>query len=223
MKILRLFAIVSFLAGLSLLVAGFVTSRDDGDGPRLADAPPEFTSTPTPRPSVSPTIADTPTPTATPYDGALARFKIPRFNVDAEVEAIGLLPTNVLDTPHNPHNVGWYDIYDKPGFGGNAVFSAHFDYWPDIRGPFYRLRNVEAGDEIVLTMDDGREYTYRVISYKRYPVDSIPMGDLIDAAEKPDDVEWITMITCGGAFQQLSDEGWGDYLERDVVVAERVS
>lgn len=222
MKILRVLAIVSFLAGLSLLVAGFVTGRDDND-PRQAEAPPEFTSTPTPRPSVSPTAANTPTATPAPFDGALARFKIPRFNVDVPVEDIGLLPTNVLDTPADPHNVGWYDIYDKPGFGGNAVFSAHVDYWPDIRGPFYNLRNLQAGDEVVVVMEDGREYRYRVISYKRYDVNSIPMGDLISAPEKPDDVEWITMITCGGTFAQLSEEGWGEYLDRDVVVAERVS
>jgi hypothetical protein len=223
MRILRIFAVMSFMAGLSLLVVGFVSGRGSNDD-RPPEAPPQFTSTPTPRPSATPVTADTPTPTPTPFDGAVARFRIPSLDVDAAVEPIGLLPTNVLDTPKDPHNVGWYDIpgYDKPGFGGNAVFSAHVDYWPDIRGPFYNLRNVNPEDIIEVVMEDGTVYRYRVISYKRYPVDNIPMGDLIWPQEKPDDVEWITMITCGGRFQKLSDEGWGDYLDRDVVVAERI-
>lgn len=219
MKALRLLALVSFVAGLSLLVAGFITSRESDD-PKRAEPPPEFTSTPTPTPA---TVTATPTPTPPPFDGNVARFVIPKLGVDAEVEAIGLLPDNVLDTPSDPHDVGWYYIYDKPGFGGNAVFSAHVDYWPDIRGPFYELSTLKAGDEVVVVMENGTEYRYRVISYKRYPVDSIPMGDIISAPDKPENVEWITMITCGGRFQQLHPSGWGDYLDRDVVVAERIA
>lgn len=218
MKILRLLAVISFVAGLGLLVAGFVANNDGRADNREQTAPPEFTSTPTP----TPVTPFTPTPTPPPFDGAISQFSLPTLGVTADVEAIGLLPNNQLDTPHNPHNVGWYDIYDKPGFGGNAVFSAHVDYWPDIKGPFHDLRNVAAGDEVVIVMEDGTEYLYRVISYKRYPVDEIPMGDLIWPENRPEGVEWITMITCGGRFQPTSEEGYGDYLDRDVVVAERV-
>lgn len=221
MKLLRLFALVSFVAGLSLLVAGFITSRDNGE-PKRVERPPEFRATPTPTPSTL-TPTQTPTPTPPPFDGAVSRFIIPKLGVDAEVEAIGLLPDNVLDTPSDPHDVGWYHIYDKPGFGGNALFSAHVDYWPDIRGPFFNLNSLVAGDEVVVVMENGTEYRYRVISYQRYHVDEIPMGELISAPDKPPDVEWITMITCGGEFEQQHPDGWGDYLERDVVVAERIA
>ncbi|MGE5596056.1 MAG: class F sortase [Hyphomicrobiales bacterium] len=220
MKILRVLAIVSFLAGLSLLVAGFVANQDDSDS-RADAAPPEFTSTPTPTPGDVET--PTPTPTPPPYDGGVTRFIIPKLNVDSLVETIGLLPDNRLDTPHNPHNTGWYDIegYGKPGFGGNSVFSAHVDYWPDIRGPFHDIRNLVPGDEVIVQMDNGLQYHYRVISYHRYDVNNIPMGDLIWPKERPENVEWITMITCGGRFVQTQDSGAGEYLDRDVVVAER--
>lgn len=222
MKVLRLLAIISFVAGLALLAAGFVTNSD---GTTRAEPPPvEFEATPTPTPTLAPagTEAPSPTPTPPPFDGAVTRMRIPSLDVDAAIEPIGLLDTGYLDTPKDPHNVGWYDIYDKPGFGGNAVFSAHVDWWPDILGPFYKLAQMQIGDTIDVVMEDGTVYTYEVIRYKRYPVDEIPMGDLIWPPNKPADVELITLITCGGRFVQTDPKGFGDYLDRDVVVAQRV-
>jgi hypothetical protein len=177
------------------------------------------TATPVP----TETVTDA-TPTPTPYDGGVARFQIPRFKVDSAVESIGLLPGNQLDVPKDPHDTGWYDIYDRPGWKGNAVFAAHVDYYPDIRGPFYNLKNVVEGDAINIVMNDGEIYHYKVVRYKRYDADNIPMGDLIWPPDRPADAEWITLITCGGRFQPFSgNSGPGEYLDRDVVVAVRVS
>ncbi len=79
------------------------------------------TATPTAAPTESPTETAaeqaTPTPEATPYDGELALMRIPSLGVEAPIEAIGKIPgANKLDVPQ-PRNVGWYYIYDKPGFG----------------------------------------------------------------------------------------------------------
>ncbi|MDZ7729105.1 MAG: class F sortase [Dehalococcoidia bacterium] len=180
------------------------------------------TETATPSATASPT--ETPTPTPTPYAGAVDRLQIPRFNVDSDIEAIGLIPgTNQLDTPHDPHNTGWYEIYDRPGWRGNAVFSAHVDYFPNIRGPFYNLARMELDDEVVVVMDNGERYTYEVIRKQRYTVSGIPMGDIIWPDDRPEGEEWITLITCGGEFRATSPSGAGEYLHRDVVVARRVA
>ncbi len=231
MKSLRVLAVVSFMAGAALLVAGLFRL---GDSPSsAANSEPvvdiEATRTPTVPPaaasSTSPSadgLTATPAPTPTPFDGKVARLKIPRFNVDSSIESIGLLPSNELDTPADPLKTGWYNIYDKPGFRGNAVFSAHVDYYPDIRGPFYNLARLALEDEIVVTMENGEEYRYRVIRRKRYEVATIPMGDLIWPKDKPEGVEWVTLITCGGRFQESRPGGPGEYLDRDVVVAERI-
>lgn len=234
MNALRFFAVFSFVAGIGLLVVGFVRSGDSG-AEEARPEPTEFSSTPTftptpGLPSASETVtANTPTPTATPFTGGLSRLVIPRFEVDSAVETIGLLESNQLDVPHDPLNTGWYDIYDcgaanscRPGWNGNAVFAAHIDYYPDIRGPFYNLRYLVAGDDIIVVMEDGTQYVYDVISYTRYDVETIPMGDLIWPQNKPADAEWITLITCGGDFQASSPGGPGIYLGRDVVVAQRV-
>lgn len=219
MKVLRYLALVSFAAGLVLLIAGFIIQRGDGDKASADVVSASATATNTP--TDTPTNAPSPTATPTPFNGAVARMKLPRFNVDSAIEEIGLLPGNQLDTPHNPHNTGWYNIYDKPGFHGNAVFSAHVDYFPNILGPFKNLAKSEIGDDVVVVMENGLEYKYRIIRKQRYDANTIPMGDLISAPDKPTDKEWITLITCGGEFRQTQANGAGEYLQRDVVVAER--
>jgi sortase (surface protein transpeptidase) len=229
MQALRFFAVFSFLAGIGLLVAGFLRSGDSAES--SAPPPVEFaaTATPTPGPSNTNTPAPTETAVATatatpaPFDGAVARLQIPRFGVDSAIEPIGLTNNNTqLDVPSDPLNTGWYDIYAKPGFFGNAVFAAHVDYFPDIRGPFYDLSRVNPADQILVVMEDGTTYTYEVISYQRSDASTIPMGEIIWPVEKPEGEEWITLITCGGRFQSLTPGGPGDYLDRDVVVARRV-
>ena len=249
-NLLRILAVCSFVAGVALLILGFTRS---GDGDEAEATPPDYVATPTP--TATPTVAasstapptPTPTPTAPPYDGQVARLRIPSLDVDAAIEPIGLVPgENQLDVPGDPHNVGWYDIYDKPGipnpantgwmdFGvyaepgyrGNSVFSAHKDYYPDIRGPFNELAQLQVVDGedvyIVVVMDNGLEYTYRMIKNQLYDAADFPAGDLIWPKDKPAGVEWITLITCDGTFSPYDDPGGpGEYLDRRVVVAERV-
>lgn len=250
MQALRSLALISFLLGTGMLVAGFIFRSGDADEqvqrPVQATfdliAPPTPTVTSTP-PLAEGTQAPTPTPTPPPYDGPVSRIKLPRFGVDSAIEPIGYKAgtTNQLDTPHDPHNTGWYNLegYGKPGFGSNAVFAAHVDYYPNILGPFNKLALSEPGDTVVITMGDGTEYHYQVFRVARFRVEEIRMGELIWPAScategvvagklpngepcKPDGTEWVTLITCGGEFRQTSSQGFGEYLSRDVVVAQRI-
>jgi hypothetical protein len=229
MNLLRYLAIFSFVAGATMLAFGVIAARDKDDPPRVepvrtfdlvsVTATAESTATPEP---TGPAPEATPTPTPVPYDGQVARMRIERFKVDAPIEAIGIDDNNQLEVPKDPHKVGWYEIYAKPGHGKNSVYSAHVDYWPDILGPFKKLKDITEEDVIVVVMDDGREYRYKPVRKARYEVDSIPMGDLIWPKDQPEDKEWITLITCGGDFVKTSEQGFGEYLHRDVVVAERI-
>jgi hypothetical protein len=45
------------------------------------------------------------------------------------------------------------------------------------------------------------------------------MGEVIWPSDQPAAEEWITLITCGGTFVRTSEQGWGEYIHRDVVVA----
>ncbi|MGK2965347.1 MAG: class F sortase [Tepidiformaceae bacterium] len=233
-RVLRYLAILSFIAGVSIF-AGSLAWYFLGDDPApAAEAPFVPIEIPTRTPTVPSTAEPSPTATPVPYDGAVTRLQIPRFSVDVGIENIGVITVagggTQLDTPADVHKVGWYGIdglSDKPGFGGNAVFAAHVDYFPNIRGPFYELNRMEAGDEIVIVMEDGRAYTYSLIARRSYPADNIPMGDLLDAttvdATKPEGAEWITLVTCGGELVRDYPGGPGHYKDRVVVIAERIS
>lgn len=240
------------LAGLAGALAMAVVFSGCGDGAgetvtaagiehRTATATATATSTPTPTPT--PTATPTPTPTPTPEpaassggasagsSGAFTRrdpsvgvsaMRIPRLGVNSGIEYLGLLSNGSLDAPHNPYNTGWYSIYAPPGEAGNAVFSAHVDYFPNIRGPFNQLASLGGGDIVTVVMSNGAEYRYEVIRNNRYTVYDIPMGYVIWPGDRPQSEQWITMITCGGRFQATSASGAGEYLDRDVVVARRV-
>ncbi|MBI5949957.1 MAG: class F sortase [Chloroflexi bacterium] len=210
-------------------------------------ATPTPTPTPEPSPTPSPTVEPTPTPapalqaasgggtsneasTGPAYAPAAPRrssaavtgFRIPSQGVSAPIENIGILGDGTLDSPHNPHAVGWYFIYDSPGEPGNAVFAAHVDYYPNIIGPFNQVAALGGGAEILVSMSDGAEYRYQVVRNTRYSVYDIPMGYVIWPGDRPGDAQWITMITCGGEFRATTSYGAGEYLQRDVVVARRV-
>jgi sortase (surface protein transpeptidase) len=234
----RFAGLVVGTAGLLFVVAGSdhpPASTALGDPPTTTPTGTPTTPSPTATRTATPALTPTPEPTATPTPqpasssgrsaprANVTRMTIPRFGVSAAIEYIGLLPSNQLDVPKNPHNVGWYYIYAAPGAGRNAVFSAHVDYYPNIRGPFYNLKSLVPGDLVTVTVE-GVELQYEVFRYTRYDVYSIPMGDLIVAADRPAGEEWITLITCGGRFQPHNGtSGPGEYLDRDVVVARRIN
>ena len=214
MTMLRRVAIASFAAGLVLLAFGLFVAFGGSSDPKEADVG-TFdlvpTSTNTPRATNTPTATPTepPTATPTPFSGTVARLQIPRFDVDSAVEEIGLTDTNELETPANPLDSGWYTIYDRPGWGGNAVFSAHVDWYPNIRGPFYNLAKIEAGDEIVVVMEDGTTYHYEVVRKQRYEVSNIPMGDII---WPPDVLRELATYIRGARVVEI-DSGHSPYFE----------
>ncbi len=217
MKSARNLAVAIFVLGLALLAVGIACGADASETPAPTPEPsPAVEGTPTP--TATPTARPSQTPTPTPFDGRVARIKIPRFGVDAPIEELGVDSTNTLETPKDENRaVGWYYIYDKPGWGGNAIFSAHV-YYHSQPAPFVNLAKSQPGDIVVVVMEDGTEYLYEVFSNTRYHRDTIPMGEIIDPPQKPDYDEWVTLITCGGELDATGLE----YLHRDVVVAKRI-
>ncbi|MGE0601394.1 MAG: class F sortase [Dehalococcoidia bacterium] len=213
---MRILSLGVFALGGLVLLVGVACSGGSDPEPTPTPTTPADTPTSTATPTNTP--RPTPTATPTPFDGGVARLKIPRFNVDAPIENLELNSLGELDTPKKENtDVGWYDIYDRPGWSGNAIFSAHI-YYHSIPAPFMNLAKSAVGDDIIVQMENGTEYTYKVISNNRYHRDTIDMGAIIWPKEKADYDEWITLITCGGALDSTGQE----YISRDVVVAKRV-
>lgn len=217
------------LAGLTLLLAGaFSACGGGGDDEETPSATSESSATPTR--TATATATATPTATPTPFAGALTSISIPALNVDSRVESAGVTPDNVMETPHDelttywydPTKTGWDNGTSRPGWGGNAVMSAHHSY--NLRpGPFRHIADLVEGDTIVVTMENGLQYTYEVFRVERFPEANFPTGELIWPAEKPANEEWLTLITCGGTLVVTNPErGTGYFLDRDVIVARRV-
>ncbi len=235
MKLARTLPLLALLFGVVLLAVGLACGGDEKPKTQAVTTQPPATETPTVTATITPTATPTAIPTPTPYNGSIARFKFPRLNIDAPIEELAINARDELDTPKAENkNVGWYYIYDKPGranpdnlgwtsFGGqpgipakgNAIFSAHV-YYRNVPAPFVSLAKDKVGDEVIVVMDNGKEYKYQIIANNRYNRDLIDMGQVIWPKNKPADKEWITMITCGGALDQTGQE----YVDRDVVIAE---
>lgn len=219
MRLLRTLSVGGAIIAVTMLATALACSGGEKKAPAAVatdDATAVATTTPTETPTATPT--STPTATPTPFNGAVSRMQIGRFNVNAPIEELAINARNELDTPKGTNtNVGWYYIYDRPGWDGNAVFSAHV-YYHNIPAPFQRLAQAVVDDEISVVMEDGSTYKYKVISNKRYHRDTIPMGDIIWPQERPKEKQWITLITCGGELDSTGQE----YISRDVIVAERV-
>lgn len=237
MKFARTLSLLTLALGSVMLLAGVACSNGEASKPTAAASVSESVASPA---AATATLPPSPTVPSAPYNGAVARFKYPRFGVDAPVDALATNAATELDTPHSGREntaVAWYDgtldkhgffLGAKPGFGGNAVFSAHVYYISSAAcpnnprscpGPFQKLVQATEGDEISVVMENGVEYKYRVISKAQYTEANFPTAAVINPKGRPENKEWITMITCGGSF----DASGVNYVSRDVVVAERIS
>ncbi len=172
-----------------------------------------------------------PTPAATlPSMAAIERISIPKFDVDAPVIVLGLDEDNVMESPDEPCDAGWYDFTSRPGFGSNAVFSGHVD-WFNLgstgckcdkaggcggAGPavYWNLKDLEQDDLIEVRLQDGTVYQYRVIARTQVDPNTADIAKIVGPTER----EVLTIITCGGQF----DFEARHYSERVIVRAERV-
>ena len=154
-----------------------------------------------------------------PTASGVARMRAPRLGLDHHIEDVGVVSGEMETPPDAQYAVGWYRPWDKPGVVGNAVFSAH-ETWNHMQGPFYGLHEARTGDEITIDLASGARIRYRVFSNIRYDVNKMPMSHILWPTGRAPGQQWITLITCGGRLV-YDASGFGEYLDRDVVIAQR--
>ena len=171
------------------------------------------------------TRTTTPTEAATNADGmprpqegvVLERLVVPVAQIDLPVETRGINSRGEMEDPSGKDAVAWYNFSEFPGFGGNAVFSGHVDWFTGELGSFGRIRNLKDGDEVLLRMSDGMELKYKVVSstlYESSKLDRRLIEEIVGRTEK----DSVTFITCEGTFNRSAQ----DYSHRRIVRAERV-
>ncbi|RBY94926.1 class F sortase [Blastococcus sp. TBT05-19] len=123
------------------------------------------------------------------------RVRVPRIDVDSTLDRLGLLADGSLETPADFGQAGWYGGGPAPGDVGPAVLAGHVD---STAGPavFWRLREVVAGDEVLVDRADGSTARFTVTRVARHPKDAFPTDEVYGPT--PD--AQLRLITCGGEF-----------------------
>ncbi len=140
-------------------------------------------------------------------------IQIPGAFVDAQVESREIID-GVMQDPSGPWVISWYKESPKLGQVGNILMAGHLDYWDVGPAILYNINNLNQGDTISVTGEDGQVYTYEIDWRENFATANAPLDKIVG----PTDNESLTIITCGGPFDYAN----GVYLERTIVRAHRV-
>lgn len=138
------------------------------------------------------------------------RITIPAIDVDATLVAVGLQADGAMRIP-DFGLAGWYEPGPMPGEAGPAVVVAHVDSkaaGPDV---FYRLRELEPGDEVTVHVG-SKSVSFAVTGKEQVAKTELPAERIWNDTAEP----VLRLITCGGAF----DRGAGSYLDNVIVYAD---
>lgn len=148
---------------------------------------------------------------ATP--GLPARLKIPKINVDAAIEDVGLTADGAVGTPKDFTDVAWYNLGPRPGENGNAIFSGHYGWKNNQASVFDGLYKLRLGDEIYIEDDNGATVTFVVRALRRYNSDK----GASDVFASNDGKSHLNLITCEGDWNKVTQS----YPTRLVVFADK--
>jgi sortase (surface protein transpeptidase) len=123
-------------------------------------------------------------------------LSIPKIKLETTFEEpLGLNPDGTAAVPESYTKVGWYKNGPTPGELGPAVILGHVD---SFKGPavFFSLGQLEVGDDIFVTREDGSKAHFVVSELERNQQSEFPTvkvyGDLNYAG--------LRLITCSGTF-----------------------
>ncbi|MGY1687495.1 class F sortase [Geodermatophilus sp. SYSU D00867] len=158
-----------------------------------AAPPPAAAGTPTATVSGPVVLAQRSAPAAAPP----VRVRAPAIGLDSGLVNLGLDATGALAAPADPAAAGWYTGGPAPGDVGPAVLAGHVD---SRSGPavFWRLRELAAGDEVLVDRADGSTVAFTVSRVERHPKDAFPTA----AVYGPTADAQLRLVTCGGDFDR---------------------
>lgn len=145
--------------------------------------------------------------------GDPVRIRIPKINVDASFELVGMTSDGAMEAPKNNNNVAWFNLGPRPGDIGSAVIAGHYGLSNGKPSVFDELYLLRKGDEIVIENDRGEETVFIVQRNRRYT----PTEDAVNVFQSNDGGSHLNLITCEGKWDVPSKS----YSKRLVVFADR--
>ncbi len=136
-------------------------------------------------------MAEDPVPLLIPV-----RLVIPAIDINASVESVGIRSDSDLATPtqHPWEDVGWYDLGPLPSERGSAVIDGHLDRPGGYPAVFWRLRDIQVGDDVQVIGSAGKGVHFRVTRIAYYPPDQAPLQDIFGNLGG----RYLNLITCAG-------------------------
>jgi sortase (surface protein transpeptidase) len=144
------------------------------------------------------------------------RVTIPSINASSTLIPLGQKPDGELEVPplSNPMQASWFDKSPTPGALGPAVILGHVN-GNGAPGIFYRLNEMQAGQEVLVDRADGQTAVFTVSHIDTVPKDAFPSNDVY--GDTPD--AQLRLITCGGVL----DRAEHSYLSNVIVYANLTS
>lgn len=126
-----------------------------------------------------------------------SRLIIPKLEIEADVQRLGVTRSGNMAAPNNFTDVSWYKYGTVPGFKGSAVMAGHVDNALSTPAVFYNLKDLEIGDDIYVVRADGKRLHYKVVDEQTYQYnDTKPLQRIFNAT----DGSYLNIITCQGEW-----------------------
>jgi LPXTG-site transpeptidase (sortase) family protein len=128
---------------------------------------------------------------------APTEVSIPKIGAKSSLVPLGLNPDRTIQVPpvEQPMQAGWYDKAPTPGEAGPAIILGHVD-GNKKPGIFYRLKEMAAGDEVLVSRQDGSTARFKVTKVDQVSKQDFPTEEVYGNTEGPE----LRLITCGGVF-----------------------
>jgi hypothetical protein len=124
------------------------------------------------------------------------RLILPSVGISAAVEMLGITSSGDLQTPeqHPWDDVGWYDLGPHPGERGSAVIDGHLDRPGGYPAIFWRLRDVQVGEDVQIVDVAGKTLHFRVTSIMYYTPEQAPLQEIFGNQGGT----FLNLVTCAG-------------------------
>ncbi|MCE9585316.1 class F sortase [Candidatus Nomurabacteria bacterium] len=126
-------------------------------------------------------------------------IKIPKINVNTNIESVGILSDGAMGVPNSPENTAWFNLGVIPGDIGSAVIDGHSGWKDNIPAIFDDLYKLKKGDKIYITNDKGIVNTFVVTKTKIYKSNE----DTTSVFIPNDKISHLNLITCTGIWNSV--------------------
>ena len=124
------------------------------------------------------------------------RIVVPGVEIDMAIAAYGLEADGSMALPDESASAAWYQYGGVPGDGGRAsLIAAHVASEVGGRGPFSYLREVQVGEEVIVTLSDGSQKVFLVTRLEQISKQTVDFDSI-----SQDSAGMLILVTCGGSW-----------------------